>query len=184
MRNYSLGSDRGAAPKPSGLTGRWAILAITPTRSEPIDSQAMTILPDPDRTLDAFVSELSRSAQEVGWTLVRFSRGHSDRDFELRCDTRRVSFTTKISQTGKGFWGLTEAKAQQLSQTKEQLILLNSEESGYFISSVAYERLLPKFSRTKENAVRINEGIVRKEMRFAGADEAFEMLKARAVALT
>jgi hypothetical protein len=114
----------------------------------------------------------------------RFSRGHSDRDFQLHNETRRVSFTAKISQTDKGFWGLTEAKAQQLSKTKKQLILLNGEESGYFISSVAHVRLLPRFSRTKESAVRINEGIVRKEMRFAGADEAFEMLKARAVALT
>lgn len=140
----------------------------------------MTTYPDPDASLNTFIGALAEAAARAGWRLIRHSRGHSDRGFELSTEGRCVVFTTKISQTPKGFWGLTSEKAQDISRGSEQLILLNDSESGYFISTVVFGRLLGKFSRTQEGAVRINENVVRKETRFDGADDAFEMLRERA----
>lgn len=143
----------------------------------------MNLLPDADVTFDAFVTMLSKCATDIGWSIVRYSTGHSDRDFEACGDGRRTAFTAKISQTDNGFWGLTEAKAGELAQTGDQLILLTDAESGYFISPAAYVRLLPKFSRTREGSVRINEGIVRKEIRFTDPQEAFELLRSHSTPL-
>lgn len=142
----------------------------------------MAPYPNPDATLDLFAADLARSAAESGWTLVRFQRSHSDRAFELRGNGRASAFTAKISQTEKGFWGLTDAKAREMADSqREHLLLLTGASSGYFVSSVALRRLLPKFSRTQEGAVRINENVVRKEARFSDTDEAFDLLKARSI---
>jgi hypothetical protein len=143
----------------------------------------MSQFPDADEPLDDFISSLAQSAGIEGWTLVRFQTSHTDRSYELRGDHRVAPFTAKVSLTEKPFWGLTESKAQHIAQSKrEHLLLLVDGGKGFFISTVAFQRLLPKFSRTREGAVRIKPNTIKAEARFVDASDAFEQLKARSYA--
>jgi hypothetical protein len=142
----------------------------------------MSASPEADLALDRFIDQLTLEAARVGWTIVRFVGSHSDRQFELRTLDRSTLFTVKVSLTEKAFWGLTEAKANEMQKSmKEHLLLLVGDSRGYFISNVAFSRLLPKFSRTKEQAVRINPNVVRAEVRFSDASEAFDLLSAKSL---
>lgn len=140
----------------------------------------MSQFTDADQALDRFIVALAECAVAEGWTLVRFHERHTDRSFELRGDGCVSPFTAKISLTEKAFWGLSESKANEIAASqREHLLLLIDARSGRFLSNVAFQRLLPKFSRTLERAVRINPNIIKAEMRFATPDEAFDLLKAR-----
>ena len=137
---------------------------------------------DADRALDSFISSLTTAAAIPAAEIVRFQESHSDRSFEFQIAGRVAKFTAKMSLTDKSFWGLTEVKAAQMAQSaQEHLLLLTGPASGYFISAIAFRRLYPKFSRTRERAVRINPNIIKRELRFANAEEALEMLEAKSV---
>ena len=138
---------------------------------------------DADLALDEFISNLADVARRAEWSLVRFHESHTDRSFELLGNGRVSPFTAKVSLTEKAFWGLTEAKAEEMvASGREQLLLLTSAKGGYFLSATVLRRLMPKFSRTEENAVRINPNIIKGEARFADVEDAFELLEKRSVA--
>lgn len=135
---------------------------------------------DADEALEEFVVSLSQLAAAEGWSIVRFRTAHSDRSFELRTGERRAPFTAKVSLTHKPFWGLTESKALEIAASqREHLLLIVDGGKGYFISNVVFQRLFPKFSRTREGAVRINPNVIKAEARFGDAADAFDLLKTR-----
>lgn len=135
---------------------------------------------DADRALDRFISDLAKCADAEGWSLVRFQESHTDRSFELRREGHVAPFTAKISLTEKPFWGLTEAKAKSIADSqRDHLLLVVDGGKGYFISTVVFQRLLKKFSRTREGAIRINPNTIKVEARFGDACDAFKLLKGR-----
>lgn len=133
-----------------------------------------------DEAIDEFARMLAATAAPDGALLEREYTSRTDRSFAILLAGTRLHFVAKFSNSDNGFWGLTDAKAQELLESRGYLLLLNGTESGYFISPVAYARLLPKFSRTsKDHAVRINEGIVRREQRFRDIGALWDLLKPR-----
>lgn len=142
----------------------------------------MSSNPESDRILDVFARDLATTVGG-GWTVVRLISGNADRSFEVRGSGGTVAFTAHLSQSDKGFWGLTPDKADtMLRERREHLVLLRGQSIGYFISNTVLQRLMPKFSVHKTTgAIKINEGIVRAEQRFRDVDDLWALLEARVV---
>ena len=135
---------------------------------------------DADAVFAAFLAALESVIAVDGARLERTYSGHTDRAFAVSYAGRQLNVVAKVSQSDNGFWGLTDARARELVAEQGFLLLLHGIDSGYFISPKVFARLLPKFSRTeKDNAVRINEGVVRAEARFRDLDELWEHLEPR-----
>lgn len=143
----------------------------------------MSSNPESDRVLDTFAGELATMAGQEGWTLVRLISGNADRSFEVRSPGGVVAFTAHLSQSEKGFWGLTPDKAaEMLRERREHLVLLRGASSGYFVSNAAFQRLMPRFSVNKTTgAIKINEGVVRAEQRFRDIDDLWDLLRSKQV---
>lgn len=140
----------------------------------------MTDYPDADEVVDRFCLDLARALAALEGVLTRIASRHSDRAFTAVFPTGSVGFIAKLSQSEKGFWGLTTDKGAELASGEAgHLVLLNGEDTGYFLSGVALKRLMPQFSRTTAGAVRINEGKIKGERRFEDLDELAALLQQR-----
>jgi hypothetical protein len=79
--------------------------------------------------------------------VVRLKTGRTDRGFEVRKDSVKVAFSAHLSQSGKGFWGLTSEKADEvLRGRREHLVLLTAADRGYFMSNAALQLLMQRFT--------------------------------------
>lgn len=144
----------------------------------------MSSNPDSDQILQAFATELAVSVAAEGCGLVRLVTGNADRSFEARCATGTIAFEAHLSQSKKGFWGLTpEAAAELVRARREHLVLLRTASSGYFVSNPSLQRLMPRFSIHKTTrAIKINESVIKAQPRFRSINDLWDMLKARSAA--
>lgn len=118
---------------------------------------------DPEDTIRKFWQGLQKLAEAEGWTVVRQVVGRSNREFVLRKGTQALPFLVKLSQTERGFWGLT---SEQGPRPPGPLVFLTSPNAGYLVPLARWTRLLPRLSRTEGGAIRINEGKLRDQIRF------------------
>lgn len=118
--------------------------------------------PDPEVTIQRFWEGLQRLADQDGWTIVRPMGGRGSREFVARSGGQTVTFLVKVSQTERGFWGLT---AGQASDPSGPVVLLTGPYAGYFIPPVSLKRLPPQLSRASDQ-VKVNEGKLRDQARF------------------
>lgn len=132
--------------------------------------------------MERFVQQLAKLASDDSALLTRKYDGHSDRGFRLTKDGQSVDFFAKISQSETGFWGLGIERAKEMLKNREPLILLTSEDEGFFIVAARLEKLIPTFSTAeKGHDYKIGEGRVRREWRFRSLEELLEKLKERLV---
>ena len=137
-------------------------------------------LPDPDETLRKFAVGLAKQVAPDGWMVAREMDGRSNRGFILERGTGQIHFFAKLSQTERGFWGLTEARARELEAGPlDHLVLLTGAYGGYFIEAGRLKRLLPTFARgEKDRSYKINEGKLAHEKRFTTLVRFWDYLKA------
>ncbi len=124
--------------------------------------------PTADATLERFWVALSKHAATEGWRVGRETDGRSNRGFILERAGHELHFFVKLSQSERGFWGLSPERATEIiAGNREALILLTGPYEGYFVSPKQLRRLLPTFSRAAgHDEYKINEGKVAKEPRF------------------
>jgi hypothetical protein len=133
-----------------------------------------------NRVVDEFARQLALLVADDGASLVRTIEAHSDRGFRIIQGEKSVRFFAKLSQTETGFWGLGIERARQMLDGKEPLVLLTSDEEGYFIPAVRLEQLIPSFSQDEAgHDYKISESKVRKTWRFRSLEELWELLRAK-----
>jgi hypothetical protein len=118
--------------------------------------------PNPEVTVQKFWEGLQKMADSDGWTIVRPVGGRGSREFVARKGSQSIPFLVKVSQTDRGFWGLTPA---QVHEPRGPILLLTGAYAGYFIPPAKLKRLLPQLSRAGD-AIRVNEGKLRDQARF------------------
>jgi hypothetical protein len=128
-----------------------------------------------DEALKVFVGRIAFAVALDGGLLMNLVTQYSDRSFELRHNDRRVSFVAKVSLTDAGIWGVQYPKWDEMeSQSGEHLVLLRSDDAGYFISNRRLPFVKKKLSKGRDG-YRINEGKIRNERRFRTPDELLDL---------
>jgi hypothetical protein len=138
-------------------------------------------LPEPEETLNRFAIGLAKQVAADGWIVSREMDSRSHRGFVLEKNGREIHFFCKLSQTERGFWGLSKDKAKELAaSSSEHLILLTGAFEGYFIAAGRLSRLIPTLSRVdKDGGYRINENRIAKESRFVTLVRLWQYLQRR-----
>jgi hypothetical protein len=111
---------------------------------------------DPEEVLNEFAVALAKTIGVEGWYLNRVRGDRSDRVFLVQKDGSELLILAKLSQSEKGFWGITYPRANEMLKSSIHLLLLTGPSRGYVIRNARLKYYLEKSSHAQAG-YRINE---------------------------